>query len=145
IQNRPDTPRPAKKIGKVARRQIGSKVLEALRQHWRVRVELTPKVQTAIPGIVRFKHKTVADLALETKVGLVTFRNAQGEIQAARESGIEHPELFDQRRVGGECLGKVKARGDECATLGVAHQLARGRIDQRVRVKEKLLSAQGEI
>ena len=102
-------------------------------------------MQTTIPGIVRFQDKAATDLALETEVGLITFRNAQARIQTARESGIEHAELFDQRRIDGERLGKLKIRGDECAALGVAHQLARGRIDQRVRVKEKLLRAQREI
>src|SRR5437667_94387 len=70
IQDRPDPSRRVEKVGEVARRQIGSKVIEALRQHRRVRVELAPKMQTAIPRVVHFKHKAVPDLSLETKVGL---------------------------------------------------------------------------
>src|SRR5205809_4802061 len=102
-------------------------------------------MQTAIPRVISFEDKAVADFALETKIELITFRNTQTGIQAPRKPGIEHCELSDKGGIGAESPGKVKIRGDEYAALGVAHQLPCGRVDQRVRVKEKLLRAQCEI
>src|SRR5437870_8182522 len=102
-------------------------------------------MQTAIPGVIRFKDEVAADLPFDAYVGLVTFRNAELWIQTPRKAGIEHAKLFDERRIDRERLRKMQVGGDERAALRVAHELAGRRIDERVGIEEKLLRSEREI
>jgi hypothetical protein len=73
---------------------------------------------------VRLHGITAAQIMLDTRVELITFRNSQRRIESTRKIRVQHTKLAHQTRVAAQLLRKPKMFGNECTTLIGAHQLA---------------------
>ena len=95
-------------VCEITRRKKLGEVVIAGRQHRRIRIEFAPEVNAAREREVCFDGIAATEIALDTGIDLITLRNSQARIEAARKVGIQHTKLAHQTRIHIERFGKAK-------------------------------------
>src|SRR4026209_2144351 len=94
---------------------------------------------------VRLDGIPAPEIALDTCIHLVAFRDFQTRIQATRKLRIQDAELANNIGINAQRLGEAEILRDERTPLIGSHQFACQRIAQQIGVEEDLLLAQGKV